>query len=125
LGEGAGVIILEELEHAQKRGAKIYAEMLSFGFSGDANHMTAPCPDGSGAALAMKNALEKAEIKPSDVHLLLPMVLRTPLGDIAETKAVSLSSGSTRQTETQFTKCMTGHTLCAAGGTKLLPSRRD
>ncbi len=117
MGEGAGVLVLEDYDHAMKRGAKIYAEMLAFGFSGDANHMTAPCPDGSGAALAMRNALAKAEIKPEDVQLVNTHGTSTPLGDIAETKAVKLIFGDyAKKLKLNSTKSMTGHTLGAAGG---------
>ncbi len=117
MAEGAGILILEELEHAKRRGAKIYAEIVSYGMSDDANHITAPCPDGSGGALAMVNAMKKANIKPEDVQLINTHGTSTPLGDIAETKGVKLAFGQhAYKLKLNSTKSMTGHTLGAAGG---------
>ena len=117
IAEGAGVIILEELEHALKRGAKIYAEMLGYGMSADANHITAPCPDGSGAALAMKAAIRRAGIHHKDIQVVNAHGTSTELGDIAETKAVKVVFGEDAyKLKVNSTKSMTGHTLGAAGG---------
>jgi len=117
MAEGAGVLILEELEHAKRRGAKIYAEIVGYGMSDDANHITAPCPDGSGAALAMVNALKKSNLKPEDIQLINTHGTSTPLGDIAETKAIKLAFGShAKKLKLNSTKSMIGHTLGAAGG---------
>ncbi|MGC8764658.1 MAG: beta-ketoacyl-ACP synthase II [Brevinematia bacterium] len=117
MAEGAGILVLEELEHARKRGAKIYAEIVSYGMSDDANHITAPCPDGSGGALAMMNALNKAHLKPEDIQLVNTHGTSTPLGDVAETKGVKLVFGKhAYKLKLNSTKSMTGHTLGAAGG---------
>jgi len=117
MGEGAGVIVLEELEHAKKRGANILAELVSYGVSGDAYHITAPTPDGSGAALAMKSALKKANLKPEDIQLVNTHGTSTPLGDIGETKAIKLAFGEhAYKLKVNSTKSMIGHTLGAAGG---------
>lgn len=117
MGEGAGVLVLEELEHAKKRGAKILAEVISYGMSADAHHITAPCPDGAGAALAMKNALQKATLSPKEIHLVNTHGTSTPLGDVAETNAVKVVFGDyAYKLKVNSTKSMTGHTLGAAGG---------
>jgi len=117
MAEGAGVLVLEEYEHAKKRGAKIYAEMLGYGMSGDANHITAPCPDGSGAALAIERALKRSGIKTTDVQLVNTHGTSTQLGDIAETTAVKRVFGDyAYKLKVNSTKSMTGHTLGAAGG---------
>lgn len=116
LGEGAGALILEELEHAQNRGATIYAELVGIGMSGDAYHMTAPHPEGIGATLALKMMLADAGIQPEEVDYLNMHGTSTPLGDIAETKAVKQVFGEhAYKMSLSSTKSMTGHLLGAAG----------
>ncbi len=116
LGEGAGAIILEEYEHAKARGAKIYAEVAGGGLSSDAHHMTAPHPDGIGVIAVMKNCLENAGLKPEDVDHINTHGTSTPLGDVAELKAITEVFGDhAKNININSTKSMTGHLLGAAG----------
>ena len=116
MGEGAGILIFEELEHAKKRGARIYCEVIGGGATADAHHITAPHPDGLGAKNVMIEALKDANIQPSDVDYINTHGTSTPLGDIAETKAILEVFGShAYELNISSTKSMTGHCLGAAG----------
>jgi 3-oxoacyl-[acyl-carrier-protein] synthase II len=117
LGDGAGVMVLEEFEHAKKRGAKIYAEVSGYGMSGDAYHMTLPSEGGEGASRCMNNALNNAGLNPNQVNYINAHGTSTPAGDIAETNAAKLTLGShVNDIVMSSTKSMTGHLLGAAGG---------
>ena len=123
LGEGAGAIILEDYEHAKARGAKIYAEVLGGGLSSDAYHMTAPHPDGLGVIAVMRNCLENAGIKPEEVDHINTHGTSTPLGDVAELKAISEVFGDhAKNININSTKSMTGHLLGAAGAIESIAS---
>jgi 3-oxoacyl-[acyl-carrier-protein] synthase II len=116
LSDGGGAVTLEELEHARRRGANIYAELVGFGMSGDAHHITAPPEDGEGARLAMSNALKDASMNPSEVQYINAHATSTPLGDRAETFAMKRAFGDyAKKVAVSSTKSMTGHLLGAAG----------
>ena len=123
LGEGAGAIVLEEYEYAKARGAKIYAEVIGGGMSSDAHHMTAPHPEGIGVIAVMKNCLENSGLQPEDVDHINTHGTSTPLGDVAELKAISEVFGDhAKNININSTKSMTGHLLGAAGAIESIAS---
>jgi 3-oxoacyl-[acyl-carrier-protein] synthase II len=121
LGEGAGILILEDLDEAEKRAAKILAEFLGYGIGGEAYHITAPDPDGSGAALAMKVALKDAKLNPEEVTYINAHGTSTKLNDRIESLAIKLALGNyAKKVMVSSTKSMTGHLLGAAGGVEFI-----
>jgi 3-oxoacyl-[acyl-carrier-protein] synthase II len=121
LGEGAGVVIVEELEHAKKRGANILAELTGYGLSSDAYHMTSPPPGGTGAAKAMLHTLKRAKLSPDKIDYINAHGTSTPVGDVAETDAIKAVFGDhAKKVPVSSTKSMTGHLLGAAGAAELI-----
>ncbi len=120
MSEGAGIMILEEYEHAKRRGAQIYCEITGYGCTADAYHMTAPMPEGEGAARAMQVAMKHGRVNPGEIDYINAHATSTGLGDICETKAIKLALGDhAKKTMVSATKSMTGHLLGAAGGVEL------
>lgn len=122
LGDGAGAMVLEEYEHAKARGAQIYGELVGFGMSGDAHHITGPLEDGSGAAASMQNAMNDAQLSSDQVTYINAHGTSTPLGDVAETKAIKRVFGDNTKVAVSSTKSMVGHLLGAAGAVEAIYS---
>lgn len=121
MGEGAGILVLEELEHAKKRGAKIYAEVIGYGATSDAYHITSPAPNGEGGARAMKRAIEDADIKPEEIDYINAHGTSTSLNDSCETKAIKTALGeASKKVMVSSTKGNIGHLLGAAGGVEAI-----
>lgn len=120
LGDGAGVIVLEEYEHAKARGARIYAEITGFGMSGDAHHITSPPEDGAGAVSAMRNALRDGRMEAGDIDYINAHGTSTPAGDLAETRAIKTLFGEQTKVAVSSTKSMIGHLLGAAGSVEAI-----
>src|SRR5262245_56861333 len=120
LGDGAGALVLEDYERARKRGAKIYAEVVGFGMSADAHHITAPTDDGAGAVAAMRNAIADAKISAAQIQYINAHGTSTPQGDVAETKAIKTVFGNDTKVAVNSTKSMIGHLLGAAGAVEAI-----
>lgn len=120
LGDGAGVLVLEEYERAKTRGARIYCELVGFGMSGDAYHITSPVEDGEGAASSMRNALRDAQMNPDEIGYINAHGTSTPLGDLAETKGIKTVFGADTRVAVSSTKSMVGHLLGAAGSVEAI-----